>query len=763
MYIKEIELVNFKSFAEETFHFKPGTNAIIGSNGAGKTSIIEAIGWILFDYTGSYTLADIVRHNEKRASVRIKIQMPDQRVYIVRREIRVNKNKTANSEKYQVFNENNERLTTDSDVREFIKRDILKIDSGVDLKLLFKSAVGVPQGTYTSDFLLRPGGREEIFGQVLKVNEYKESAGELGKVDKFFGNKIAEVLERINFGKGQISNLDQAKEEYKSALKNEENLEKELDSLNKEISFQKIRIEELESLKNKIEETGNLLRILGEIAALELRIIPYNELKATEKDLQTELAESRQAKRQLGSLAKDLEDLRINFLAGKKNIEILQTRHEDLSHKLALENANLAIADTKIEIIEVRRGKVAQELANLQATIDKDKKFEREVKNGLCPILSQRCLNLSEGETLETYFKDSFASNSTLLSELTGELAKLGKILSLAGEIKENSTKLETAELLHNQLTENGGRLKEDEKRCMDSSANLVKLEAESADLEKSLQTLGNPAERCKYLKEELAKGEGKFLPVQLDFQNMAEQIQKVSKEHDRLSSAYKSDEHKIVEKKYSENRESEIRSGEQLKVVRREIGKLLEDIARLEETRAKLEEDARQENRLKKLKDATVFIRSKLKEAAPQIAKFLIARISYESNLLFREITGKSELTLSWRDDYEISLEEMGYDRPFATLSGGEQMAAALSVRLAILKEISDVRFAFFDEPTVNMDEENRERLAESISKILLRNRKFDQIFVISHDDTFENYVDNPVQIGQKNRKEAIPLLSSG
>ena len=88
--------------------------------------------------------------------------------------------------------------------------------------------------------------------------------------------------------------------------------------------------------------------------------------------------------------------------------------------------------------------------------------------------------------------------------------------------------------------------------------------------------------------------------------------------------------------------------------------------------------------------------------------------------------------------------LEEDGYERPFVSMSGGEQMAAALSVRLALLKQLTDIRIAFFDEPTSNMDAERRENLAMQLSQI----KHFEQLFVISHDDTFEAYVDNVVKV---------------
>ena len=88
--------------------------------------------------------------------------------------------------------------------------------------------------------------------------------------------------------------------------------------------------------------------------------------------------------------------------------------------------------------------------------------------------------------------------------------------------------------------------------------------------------------------------------------------------------------------------------------------------------------------------------------------------------------------------------LEEGGYERSFTNLSGGEQMVAALAVRLALLKQLSNIRLAFFDEPTVNMDEERRRNLAQQIGQV----RHFDQLFVISHDDTFEESVDHVVPV---------------
>jgi exonuclease SbcC len=156
------------------------------------------------------------------------------------------------------------------------------------------------------------------------------------------------------------------------------------------------------------------------------------------------------------------------------------------------------------------------------------------------------------------------------------------------------------------------------------------------------------------------------------------------------------------------------------------------------------MQDEFREKERLEKVLETTDFIRTTLKDAAPLVARNYVWHVSQEANLLYRDITGNAERTLKWTEDYSISLEEGGYDRPFVSLSGGEQMAAALSVRLALLKQLSDIRVAFFDEPTTNMDAERRENLAQQIGQI----HHFDQLFVISHDDTFDSYMDNEIRV---------------
>ena len=214
--------------------------------------------------------------------------------------------------------------------------------------------------------------------------------------------------------------------------------------------------------------------------------------------------------------------------------------------------------------------------------------------------------------------------------------------------------------------------------------------------------------------------------------------------EYERALSGYDRERHATERTALALARERSAATEAQLEAAREREHALSAEVARLDEVRDSMREEFRAKERLEELYAATDFIRDTLRKAGPLVTESYLYNISIDANQLFREITGEGGRALRWSKDYDILLEEGGHERPFASLSGGEQMVAALSVRLALLKQLSDIRVAFFDEPTVNMDAERRERLAQQIGQV----RDFEQLFVISHDDTFEQTVDHVVPV---------------
>ncbi len=141
---------------------------------------------------------------------------------------------------------------------------------------------------------------------------------------------------------------------------------------------------------------------------------------------------------------------------------------------------------------------------------------------------------------------------------------------------------------------------------------------------------------------------------------------------------------------------------------------------------------------------DLTEFVREVIRQAGPYVTRRLVQQVSLEAAHLFADVMADHTGRLRWEDNYEIVLEKGGRDRGFQQLSGGEQMAAALSIRLALLRELSAIDVAFFDEPTSNLDDVRRDGLAEQILSV----KGFSQLFVISHDDTFERATHHVVRV---------------
>ncbi len=581
------------------------------------------------------------------------------------------------------------------------------------------------------------------------------------------------------------------------------------------------------------------------------------------------------------------------------SLKHLQEQRKDLSREAG--RLRELIANLEKEIVELetfsaraaeapeldkRLRELTERAAHLRAEITRDERMRAEVKGGLCPILSERCLNIGEGQTLESYFTDHLTANiaemgaletqharvvaavndareaekrvaridrtraemasgrelllarEATLARVDEELAQLPsagtarlkelrlQLFSIDAELKDvREAALKYAELqpLKERLKEieaEGIKRRDERAEIAAAAEALSALESDITETEKHLRRLNDPRGRAAALRTEAereaelrrettgARDASRALDEQAqdltaklklydqldarweearakrdqtidahreyvssqalvatlpareaEVEKAAQEATRANDESARASieytqtaAAYNQEQHAAERVALATTRERSAAARAQLDAAEKREASLQNEIARLTKVREEMHGEFHAKERLEKLNEATDFIRDVLKQAGPLVTESYLYNVSIEANQLFREITGEAGRALRWTRDYEIVLEEEGYERSFQNLSGGEQMAAALSVRLALLKQLSDIRLAFFDEPTVNMDAERRERLAQQIGQV----RHFDQLFVISHDDTFEEAVDHIVHIERANVSEA-------
>lgn len=1021
MHVTRVELENIKSYEQRVFTFSRGTTAITGENGAGKTTILEAIAWALFD-TLEYSKEDFLRRGAKRGSVRVTFESDlDQRQYTVYRDT---------GQGYYVFDHGlNMRIAEKKTDVSATLRMHLGIEPGTDLKALFRSAIGVPQGSFTAEFLLAPNQRKAAFDRLLKVEEYRDGAERLLDTVHLIRERTTEVRERIASAEGQLARYDELVAEHETVAESARELEAKLEELEREITVRaetvarmdeaELRVSETRSLADRLEverdaaarrladlraerdaasaakerllaaaadhqshiealeqlkgleteraardrvraEEEGIARLIveakGHVRRLEEAVERAVEAGASVKALAAEIsaqeeserererlrdlrAEALSARQRLVKLDAELTSLRALHAQTRErareaekgqgaqerlaqlesermgvetslsqaersatSLKHLSSQRKDAAREAerlrreiaAYEKDMAALEGQKVKAeraaqLVARETELTEQLAHLRAEIARDEKFHAEVKNGLCPILSEKCLNIGEDQTLEDYFKDQYATNSAQLSVLEKERASVGAAVREAREAEKyfsrfdsvraqlNSARAllaERGELLArldreiaglspagrehlNELRarmsgidgelillreaalryaelkplqqrlneiEQEGKRKRDERAGVAAAADAVApLEKDIEETEAKLRALNDPRGRARSLRaeaeseaarrSELAGALDALRSLEKQSQALAKQLaqyggleerwdaarrqrdetdrghreylasealaatlpareagveraeqeslaltreaEEARQVYERAMAAYNRAQHAAERAQLSARESERAATSAKLEAAQTRENSLAAEIARLTEVRDRLRDEFLAKEKLEGLNEATEFIRDTLKAAGPLVTQSYLYNISIEANQLFREITGEAGRALRWSGDYEIILEEEGHDRSFPNLSGGEQMAAALSVRLALLKQLSDIRLAFFDEPTTNMDAERRERLAQQIGQI----RHFDQLFVISHDDTFEESVDHIIHI----KRNAEAVLAEG
>lgn len=234
---------------------------------------------------------------------------------------------------------------------------------------------------------------------------------------------------------------------------------------------------------------------------------------------------------------------------------------------------------------------------------------------------------------------------------------------------------------------------------------------------------------------------------AQAQAQDLQAQATAILEQRDRLAASFNLDEFQTLQTTYQTASHQQVALAARLPEMQKYLAELLAQREKLEAIQAQYAQTEQELERKRRLHRFIKFARGAYKDAGPRITERYVQTIVREADRLFRELLNRPNVSLDWTRNYEIVVREEAHSRRFINLSGGEQMCAALAVRLALLKVLADVDIAFFDEPTTNMDKSRRASLAEAIANI----KTFRQLFVISHDDTFEQVTENVIVVDRQ------------
>ncbi|NBN91023.1 MAG: DNA replication and repair protein RecF, partial [Actinobacteria bacterium] len=88
MIVEHLELTNFRNYACVDLRFTPGTTALLGANGQGKTNLAEALTFLAtLDSFRGVPVDTLIRNGEETAVLRAEVRHADGREVLIEAEL----------------------------------------------------------------------------------------------------------------------------------------------------------------------------------------------------------------------------------------------------------------------------------------------------------------------------------------------------------------------------------------------------------------------------------------------------------------------------------------------------------------------------------------------------------------------------------------------------------------------------------------------------------------------------------------------------
>ena len=493
MYLKEIEIQGFKSFADKTkVVFDQGVTAVVGPNGSGKSNITESLRWALGESSvkslrGGKMPDVIFAGTESRkplnyASVIVTLDNEDGFIKDAGQVIKVERHiyRSGDSE-YRI------------DGKKVRLRDVhdLFLDTGLGRD----SFSIISQGKVEEIFNSKPEERRAIFEEAAGVLKYKTRRKETE-------SKLQQTQDNLDRLEDIIFELDN---QIKPLAKQAENARKflNLDGQRKAI-YLDVLVAQIKENKAELELTEDELTQVQELLTSYYQkreeLEEENQtLKKKRQDLQAQMAKDQGSLMDLTSLISDLErKLALSKLESEQvalNQQEAQTRLATLEDKRKALSKEKAEKEANLEQLEKSLAENNKELNRLEAELlafsdDPDQMIE---------LLRERFVALLQEEAdvsnQLTRIENELENSRQLSQKQADQLEKLKEQLATAKEkASQQQAELETAkEQVQKLLADYQASAKEQEEQ-------KVSFQAQQSQLFDRLDSLKNKQARAQSL-----------------------------------------------------------------------------------------------------------------------------------------------------------------------------------------------------------------------------------------------------------------------
>jgi len=494
----QLILKNFLSYRDATLDFNGlHTACICGSNGAGKSSLLEAITWSIWGESRAAAEDDVIHSGAQEVRVDFTFLTNQQTYRVIRSRLR---GATSYLE-FQIQGDSGFRPLTGKGTR--VTQDVILQHIKLDYDTFINSAY-LRQGRADEFMLKRPAERKEILSQLLKLDQYdqlEEQAKESSRQYKARVEELERSLENIKVHLQQkdansaelallvtqLEELHQTQAVENAQLQNLQAIQSQHQTKLTQLSFVRQQLQNLVQDCDRYHQ--ECLSGKTQLAELETILQQAPQIKAGYAEYQNwQLAE---------------EAFAVKFAEHTRVTELRQQQQQQLTKQIQEIERQIQQAEAQLEAVEQQEREISQTLAKsaevdaalakLTAVRNRVSYFD-QLQLQVSPLLQQRNNLQNQLNRVHAGLVARLEQLQNTEKQLQNQQRHQPQIQKKIAEVETQIEELEKKRVYLQRVQEKGQERRHFMERLQAHQGDYEKLLAE---LEQKLQMLQNPDASC--------------------------------------------------------------------------------------------------------------------------------------------------------------------------------------------------------------------------------------------------------------------------
>lgn len=459
--ITSIELGDFLAHSNTKLQFENGVTVFVGDNGAGKSSIIDAITFALFGEHTRKSNKGLIRRGSNQGFSKIGFSINGKQYEAVRKvdskgALAATFSEMVNDERIEIAA--GERKQFGESMTQQVEQVI-----GLDFEKL-KIASIVQQGELNAIINAKPKEFKELLNAIIGIDKLDVAAESMKIVNKEFREQIKE---KIGFDDTHIEILLRDLEKYENEIKEAIPEKNKLESNQKEIETK------VNELREKIEIDTPKVDKINQLESRKKELVEY--AKEAIKGIQEQISQNERKIHDCEGCfehAEQKNDLESKILKVEQAVEDTLKKIQELTSqtgslkekqllasKLQLKDNKCPVCDSNVDKLNplFQEEHLKEEMICIQKEIvskeneremynQKRKEFSEKLQHSRDAEATLKAHSINNKEELLLIQKDvqSKKENIQKIPSIGGSLTEISQIDSHAKTIFENITKLET-------------------------------------------------------------------------------------------------------------------------------------------------------------------------------------------------------------------------------------------------------------------------------------------------------------------------------